>query len=189
MDGTPARVKGATFNTLLRSLAQLYGANNATRCIEACPPPLREALTAGMAPASWYPVAWHRELQQAIAHTLHTGAEQATEISANATMQDLTTLHRLAALFFSPQTLVKQSTRLLRFYFDGARVEIVDSGPGFAHIRVEGLNGFDHLCWAAFLGGSTAALECAGAAEPAYRILRGGNEDGEVEVRFSWREM
>lgn len=191
MDKPPGgRIKGTAFKGILRSLTQLRGAQDAQRCMDACPDHLRHALSYGqLVSGGWYPSAWYAQLHQAIAATLGTGEEFAGELSARATHEDLHTIYRLASALFSPQTLLRQSMRLMRMYFDGGHVEVTALAAGTAQVRFSGFEAYNRLCWADITAGLLECLRCAGAVAPVARVVRGGGDgQPDLDLSLAWNE-
>lgn len=184
------QVKGVNLTSLLRSLKTLRGAEATQRCVAACPPDLRNAVLYGRVVSSgWYPVAWMRQLHGAVASTLGTGMAFAMELSIFGAKEDLKNVYAMGSIFFSPQTLLKQSVRLMRFFFRVGTAEVIRAEKGSAKIRFHGFVGFDRLCWADLRGGAVAALECVGVDNIVHTINSGGSDgDGEMVISATWTE-
>lgn len=190
MAAKESKGKGIGFKGLLKSLEELKGADARQRCVAACPKELREAIEYGhLVSGGWYPLSWIADLHAAIAKTLGTGPDFARELSRHATSHDLKTIYNMASVFFSTETLMKQSVRMMRLYFDGATSELLEMDKGRARVRFTGFGGYDHRCWQDLIGGTWAGLECA-KAKDIQVVIHDGGKDGDdfMDASFTWKD-
>jgi len=133
----------------------------------------------------WYPVAWYRELHEALARALGSNDELAKELGVRVCVEDFTGIYKVVASMLSPETIFGQARRLMSFYFQGGTVENLKLSKGEAVLLWQGWEGFNATLWADVLGGSLGVLVVAGAENPTFNIVMGGRADS-AKVEFRW---
>lgn len=181
-------VKGIAFRGVLQGLALVRGESTVDAVTQALPAELAEGVRYGtIIAASWYPIAWYRNLFNTILTTTGEGERVVREIGRAAAKSDMTGIYKTAFKLFSPQAVFGMSARLFSNYYDTGSVEIVNSRTGFAHARWSGCSGFDRNLWIEVLVSGETYLELAGAANVRSRILSGaGSGDLHMEVQAHW---
>jgi hypothetical protein len=87
----------------------------------------------------------------------------------------------------SPHALLVMSQRLFATYYDTGQCAIVDSGPGFAHVRCTNCVGWDHNVWMEFAGSCESLINIAGGQKPRLQVVSGGRDShAHFEFRMHW---
>jgi hypothetical protein len=184
-----SKVKGVAFRTVDRCFRDLCGERTHEEALEIMTRPVAEAYQRGtLLPASWYPVAWYRDVFRAYRAATGMGPELPRRIGALAVGHDMQGVHkRFVAWLTSPQTLLSLSQRFFSTYYDTGRLEIVSSRSGFAHLRALGCAGWDHNMWSELAGSSAALLGAAGARHVRIYGVSGGQDgDDHHELEAHW---
>lgn len=152
------------------------------------PPHLERGIRYGtIIAASWYPIAWYRDLFKAVATATGDGDRVVREIGREAARIDMTGVYKMAFKLLSPQAVFGLSSRLYSNYYDTGKVVIVESRAGFVQARWSGCTGFDRNLWLEVAASCEMYLELSGAKNVRTRILSGaGPEDEGMELQAHW---
>jgi hypothetical protein len=182
------RCKGVMLRNRLELVGALHGESALERTLEQLPAELASALRyRSIVATGWYPVAWLRELHDAAASATGLGPELARQLGYEGAIKNFTTIHRLLLSASSPSAVISRSPRVLRTYFDGGAIELLESTPGMNVSRWVDCFGFDRNIWESMLGGCEAALALSRAKDVRIRFRSGGGASSEAEVIAFWR--
>ncbi|HET9957011.1 MAG TPA: hypothetical protein VFQ61_21090 [Polyangiaceae bacterium] len=172
----------------MRAVESLHGAAAAESCLSA----MRAELAQGfryqeILASGWYPIEWYRDLLRAIQTALNLGERALFEIGRECARQDMTGIYKLGFKLLSPEVVLQLSTRLFSNYYDTGKSKVVESRPGFAHVRWFDCAGFDKNMWWEAFGAAEMFMELAGARSVRTRIIRGGGDTDEMaELTMHW---
>jgi len=121
----------------------------------------------------WYPIAWHRELLGSVLR--HGGPTALRDTVKLSTRENVSTIHRILVRMLSPDTLLKQGTRLFSSFFEAKAVTTQDK-PGFSKIEWIGCRGFDKNVWQAQTQSVEELVAMAGAKVKRRTVLSGGSD-------------
>jgi hypothetical protein len=138
--------------------------------------------------ASWYPIAWYREVFRAYRRATGLGPELPRRIGRLAVQHDMKGVHkRFVAWLTSPHTLLSLSQRVFNTYYDTGSLAIVESQSGYVRMKATGCIGWDHNMWSELAGSSESLLEAAGATRVRVYGLSGGQDgDDSHELEAKW---
>lgn len=183
------KVKGVAFRGIDNSFLKLHGPDAHERARSL----MSRAVADGfryrtLLPASWYPIAWYRDVLQSFRAAAGAGPDLPRQLGAMSVRSDLSGVYSwLLGLLFSPQALLSHTPRFFKSYYDTGEVEVIDTRRGYAHVRAHGCLGWDENMWTDLAGASEALLEVAGAKAVRMRILCGGKDgDSEMEYEAYW---
>ncbi|HJK99850.1 MAG TPA: hypothetical protein RMH85_23070 [Polyangiaceae bacterium LLY-WYZ-15_(1-7)] len=189
MTAGEVQVRGIAFANLLEATRDL------------CGPEVAEALRGALGGAAgadvradtlrtmgWYPVADLREAYVFLC--AHVGdPELPRSIGRYGLSRHLPAYWRMFLRALSPGFILRRAGTVLRRYFLGAEVEVLEHWKGRARMRVWGLRGFDANLWADFHGAVIGALEAGGAQDVEIEARDGGQGDAHhAELAVRWRE-
>lgn len=182
------RIKGNSFRIVLGAVETLRGREQRDRTVSRLQGEVAEAVRTGSILASgWYDVEWYRALIHAAVVEERQPAQLARALGHESARSDITTLHRAIFRLLSPETSLRQITRLLRLYYRGGSGEALVAEPGHARVRYSGFEGFDQLLWQDFVGGTEAVLEATGARGGVIKIVAGGGDgDATMTADATW---
>jgi hypothetical protein len=183
------KVKGVAFRTIDHCFLELFGAAAHDKARAMMLPEVTDAYRYGtLLPASWYPIAWYRDVFRAFRGATGLGIDLPRRIGALAVRHDMQGVHkRLLAWLTSPQTLLGLSQRVFNTYYDTGKVEIVASRSGFVRMRASRCAGWDLNMWCELAGSSQALLEVAGARHVRVHGISGGHDgDDHHELEAHW---
>jgi hypothetical protein len=180
-------VKGTAILGLLQAIARSFGEAGLTATLDAATVEVREAYRFGqIVSIGWYPMAWYRDIHAAAQRGLGADPSLPWRLSHEAVTRDFRGVFQVLIRLLSPETVIRQASRLMLLYFKGGTIEVVETRPGYGHLRLSGWTDFDRNLWSDLQGGIVAVLEARGAKNVNSRVLGGGGEDGiELEVRWS----
>lgn len=97
-------------------------------------------------------------------------------------------VERTRELLLSPETLLKQSPRVWRTYWDGGELIIDETKPGRAVAHCARCFGFNRNLWLNAIGGVQSSLELAGALDVELCVVSGGDDgDSAMAWETTWR--
>jgi hypothetical protein len=180
-------VRGTAILGLLQAIARMYGEAGLTVTLEAASNEVRDAYRFGqLVSVGWYPMAWYRNIHEAAQRGLGADPSLPWRLSHEAVTRDFRGIFQVLIRLLSPEMMFRQGSRLMLLYFKGGQVDVIETRPGYGHLRLSGWTDFDRNLWIDLQGGIVAALEARGAKNVSSRVLGGGGEDGiELEVRWS----
>jgi hypothetical protein len=187
--GGELRCKGVMLRNRLDLVGVLHGDRAIERTLALIPKEISDPLRYGGVTASaWYPISWLRWLHSAAADATSSGLELARILGREGASKNLTTIHRMLLPVLSPTSVIERSPRVLRTYFDGGEIEVVESTAGRAVSHWKGCRGFDRNIWESMLGGCEAALSLSRAKEVRVRLSKGGGDGApEAEITAFWQ--
>jgi hypothetical protein len=183
------RVKGVAFRTIDACYLDLRGPESHRRAHEIMMAEVRDAFKNSLVlAASWYPIAWYRDILRAFRAASHDGLGLPRMIGYESVRRDMASVYKqFFARFVSPQMLLSLSSKLFSTYYDTGKFELLDSHKGFVHVRLSGCLGWDANMWTEISGSCVAFLEVAGAKEVRLRTKSGGQDnDTETELEAHW---
>ena len=111
----------------------------------------------------------------------------AREVGKVSAARDVKGIYRIVFRALSTETLVKQSPRLFRLFYEGGQVDVQEVRSGFARVRYSECRGFDRNLWLDLLGGGEGVLTAAGAHELRVRIEAGGGDGHDhLQATVTW---
>jgi hypothetical protein len=181
--------KGVNFRSFSKTLLRLRGQDTVRATFDLLPNDLRESLYYGSIVSSgWYPIDWYAKLHAAAQRATGEGPELSRQIAREALSWDFRNVHKFVRIALSPETLMRVSTYVMRFYYTMGRFEVLNARPGSGEAVFTGFEGFDRNLWQDTLGGVEAVLELAGAKETKITVLAGGGDgDSFLKAEAIWR--
>ncbi|MEW5847605.1 MAG: hypothetical protein AB2A00_02285 [Myxococcota bacterium] len=182
------KVKGANFLSVMAALKTLRGETAVTAVTNGMLTPGGEALRLGTLLASgWYPASWYRDLLDAIRGLPAGGDALVVAVSKEGIRRDVGGIYKLVFKLMSPQTLLTQSSKALRMYYDRGECQILESRDGFVRASYRGFVGFNRVMWLDTRAASELLLELSGAKGLHLRVVSGGGDgDAHMDVEASW---
>jgi hypothetical protein len=178
------RVKGTTLLNVLAAIQKVEGevADDLVRKLDG---DLATALqTKSIISAGWYPVAWHRRLLGGVVE--HGGSIELSEVVRTSTRESMSSIHRLVVKMFSPETLLKQSSRIFSSFFEGT-LGVASDAPGVVRIEWKHCVGFDKTCWQAQVLTVDELVAMTGARVRGRQVLAGGGDaDANMALELRW---
>lgn len=152
------------------------------------PAPLREAFSYGQfLAASWYPIAWYRDLFGAYRRATGSGPELARAIGELAARRDMASVYKqLVAKLVSPQVLLAMAQRVFNTYYDTGSLRVTESRAGYVRVACEGCAGWDENMWSELLGSCGSMLAIAGAKHIRARVVSGGGDSDGAVLEAHW---
>jgi serine/threonine-protein kinase len=185
------RVKGVNLRTLDICFERLRGQSLRDAAHDRMPLELSGAFRYHTLLAScWYPMAWYRAMLRAICTVTEEGPELARALGRVTARHDLSGVYKqILARLLSPEALLAMSQRVFSTYYDTGRCEILDSRSGFAEVRCDACDGWDHNVWMKFAGACESMVQMAGGANPQMRVMAGGRDgDSSFHFAISWTQ-
>ena len=181
-------MKGHSFHSVLWALAELRGQAFRDAVLSSLASEAGEALRYGtLLSSNLYPVAWYRDLFHAVLALAPDSPNFAREIGKTSAVRDVKGVYRIVFRALSTETLVKQSPRLFRLFYEGGQVDVADVRSGFARVRYSECRGFDRNLWLDLLGGSEGVLTVSGAHDLRMRIEAGGGDGRDhLQATVTW---
>jgi hypothetical protein len=183
------RVKGVAFRTIDACYLDLRGAESHKRAHEIMMAEVRDAFDKSLVlAASWYPIAWYRDIFRAFRAASNDGLSLPRMIGYESVKRDMSSVYKqFFARLVSPQTLLSLSSKLFNTYYDTGLFELLEGHDGYVHVRMSGCIGWDANMWTEISGSCVAFLEVAGAKEVRLRT-RAGGQDGDTmtELEAHW---
>jgi hypothetical protein len=182
------RIKGQSFVGFLATLRLQRGEAAHRAVLAGLPPDLREALRSGeILPMGWYSIAWYAELHEAARAACGEGVSR--EIGREAARSDMTTIYRFILKFFSPETLLKQSSKVFGLFCDGGRCTVEAARKGTARILYTDCPGACRGMWDVVLGASEILVELSGGRDVSAKAIGGGSDgDARLLAQVTWTE-
>jgi hypothetical protein len=180
------RVKGQSIVAFERTLGELKGDGAMGQVLVLVPGDVARAVrNREILPVGWYPMEWFAALHTAGRQVFGDGISR--EIGRTATRHDVTKLYRFILRFFTPDTLIGQTSRIFALFCDSGRVVIEERAATSARLRYEGCKGASRGVWDDVLGSTEILIELCGGRDPAGRIAAGGGDgDDGMTCVFSW---
>lgn len=177
--------KGQGFIGLLVGLTQLKGPEAKAALLPLLNKDLRLLVEKDAVMASgWYPLAWYSELTSAIRQQHGPGV--GLEIGRLGMRNDVNAFARFILGLASPLMLVHLSGRLMKLYFQGAALQVKQTGPKEGRLFFSGLDGTCAATWDAIGGAITAFVELSGGKDVATVIASGGGDTPAAELVVTW---
>lgn len=182
------KVKGQSFHSVTRALGELRGDEFRAEVLERFAGEGGKRMREGsLLPATFYPVAWYRELFRAaceLAPEVHDLAREAGRVSGE---RDLSGIYKVVIRAFSTAMVIKQSPRLFSLIYQGGAIEVIDVRDRYARLRYYDCFGFDRNVWQDAVGGAGAVFRATGADRLVLRVLEGGQDgDSTMVLSTSW---
>ena len=177
------RLKGVNFRGILRSVERRFGAAGRDRVLAAVAGEGGQALRAGEVVAGgWYPPAWYDALLAAVQQTFPEPNILRT-LAHDSIRDDFSTIFKIMSLIATPESALRNATRIMRLYVDGGSIRVISSQEGATRYRFEGYTGFTARMWDEFTGGMEGVLRMMKVRPLPSRIIDGGKDgDGFYEV-------
>ncbi|WP_437677044.1 hypothetical protein [Sorangium sp. So ce131] len=182
------KVKGLAFRSVYGSLGKLRGERLQKLSLDEMSEPVRDGMRYGsIVSTGWYPIAWYKDLFQAIRRASGEGRELIHQIGRQCTRDDMSGIYKVLAALISPSALFSLGQRVFSTYYSVGRVQVIQSRRGFTHARWSGCYGFDESMWTEVIGSCEQLLELGGASHVRLRIIAGGGDyaDG-LELTAHW---
>ncbi|WP_437310177.1 hypothetical protein [Sorangium sp. So ce388] len=182
------RVKGVAFRSAYVSFGKLRGEPVQKLSLDEMCEPLRHGLRYGsIVSTGWYPIAWYKDLFQAIRRTSGEGKDLIHQIGRQCTRDDMSGIYKVIAALISPSALFSLGQRVFANYYSVGRVQVLQSRRGFTRARWIGCPGFDENMWTEVIGSCEQLLEIGGASHVRQRIIAGGGDhDEHLELTAHW---
>jgi serine/threonine protein kinase len=185
------KIKGVAFRTLDLCFERLRGEAARSGARDLMPHELSDAFRyRTLLAANWYPVSWYRETLRAFRAMTKEGPELARELGRLTARHDMSGVYKqITARLISPQALLALSQRLFHTYYDTGDCQILESHPGFAHVRCTNCAGWDHNVWMEFAGSCESLINIAGGDNPRVRVISGGRDDqSHIDMQLHWSQ-
>ena len=181
-------MKGQNFHSVLWALAELRGQAFREAVLADVVGEAGEALRYGtLLSSNLYPVGWYRDLFHAALAKVPESPNFARDVGKVSAARDVKGVYRIVFRALSTETLVKQSGRLFKLFYEGGQVDVQDARSGFARVRYSDCRGFDRNLWLDLLGGSEGVLTAAGARDLRFRIEAGGGDGQDhLQATVTW---
>ena len=178
------RVKGSTLLGVLTGVREVCGARTGPM-VGALRGELGESVrTKSLVAAGWYPIAWHRELVAMV--VANGGQVELREVIRTSTRHSMSSIHRLIVKVFSPDTLLRQSSRLFSSFFEA---ELLTHVQGPRQVRVEWREcyGFDRNVWQAQVITVDELVAMTGSKVKSRTVTAGGSDgDSAMSLDLHW---
>jgi len=174
------KLKGSVLWGVINALEKGAGAEPRAAILKDLDGDLGEGVnTRSIIATGWYPIAWHRQLLGCVMR--HGGPTALRDTVKLSTRENVSTIHRILVRMISPETLLKQGTRLFSSFFEAQAVTTQDK-PGYSKIEWIGCRGFDKNVWLAQTQSVEELVAMAGAKVKRRTVLSGGTDldDGMV---------
>jgi hypothetical protein len=183
----PVHVKGQAFIGFQSSVAKLYGREAMPKIKSLLSKDLQRALENNeIVSVGWYPIGWYGDLHDAARRAY--GPAISRQIARDAARSDVTTIYRFILKFFSPQTLMNQSSRVFRLFCDAGRCTVEKTEPQRAHLSYAGCDGANRGFWDNVIGGSETLVELCGGNGVETRVTSGGgDDDATMRCEVAWK--
>lgn len=183
-----SQVKGVSFKSVMTAVEVLHGASAAEACLAELPGELAAALRyRSIVATGWYPIEWYRALLHSVRNVSGLGEPGLYAIGRQCAKQDMTGIYRLGFKLLAPETVLGLSTRLFSNYYDTGKSRVIESRPGFAHVRWWDCAGFDRNMWCEAFGAAEMFMQLAGAATIRSRpVWPVDNVLDRVELTMHW---
>jgi hypothetical protein len=178
------RVKGTTLLNVLAAIEKVEG-GAAGDLLQKLDGELATAVqTRSIIAAGWYPVAWHRRILGEVVG--RGGSIELREVVRTSTRESVSSVHRLIMRALSPETLLKQSSRIFSSFFEGT-LGVRSETPGLVHIEWRHCIGFDRTCWQAQVLTVDELVAMTGSRVKSRNVLAGGGDlDAGMVVELRW---
>ncbi|WP_437900409.1 hypothetical protein [Sorangium sp. So ce124] len=182
------RVKGVAFRSVYASFGKLRGEPVQKLSLDAMCEPLRDGIRYGsLVSTGWYPIAWYKDLFQAIRRASGEGKELIHQIGRQCTHDDMSGIYKVIAGLISPSTLFSLGQRVFSNYYSAGHVRVLESRRGFTRALWIRCQGFDENMWTEVIGSCEQLLVIGGANHVRQRIIAGGGDnDDHLELTAHW---
>jgi hypothetical protein len=168
------KLKGSVLWGVINALEKGAGPDARTAILKDLDGELGEGVqTRSIIATGWYPIAWHRQLLGSVMR--HGGPTAMRETVKLSTRENVSTIHRILVRMLSPDTLVKQGTRLFSSFFEAQAITTVEK-PGYSKIEWTGCRGFDKNVWLAQTQSVEELVAMAGAKVKRRTVISGGTD-------------
>ncbi|WP_437692126.1 hypothetical protein [Sorangium sp. So ce176] len=176
------------FRSVYVSFGKLRGEPLQRLSLDEMSEPLRHGIRYGsIVSTGWYPIAWYKDLLQAIRRTSGEGKDLIHQIGRQCTRDDMSGIYKVIAALISPSTLFSLAQRVFANYYSVGRVQVIESRRGFTRARWSGCHGFDENMWTEVIGSCGQLLEIGGARHVRQRVIAGGGDsDDRLELTAHW---
>ena len=138
--------------------------------------------------ANYYPVAWYRDLFAAAQRLAPTWKTLGYDAGLRSGQRDIAGMYKILLRALSTETMIKQSSRLLRVIYDAGGADVLELRKGFARVRYHDYYGFDFHIWQDAIGGGSAAFQATGAKQLKVEVEQGGRDgDANMIVCVTWQ--
>lgn len=181
--------KGINFRSFCKTLLRLRGEDAVLDTMELLPREFGDALYYGaIVTGGWYPIEWYRQLHAAAQKATGEGPALSRLVAKEGLAWDFRHVHKLVRVALTPETLMRLSSYVIRFYFNFGKMSVVETKPGWGRAEFASFEGFDANLWQDMLGGIEAVLELAGARDVVIEVLEGGGDgDAAMTAQARWR--
>jgi hypothetical protein len=178
------RVKGSTLLGVLTGVREVCG-ERAEGMIAGLKGELGETVrTRSLVALGWYPIAWHRELLAMV--VANGGQVELREVIRTSTRHSMSSIHRLIVKVFSPDTLLRQSSRLFSSFFEAELLTHVQ-GPRQVRVEWKECHGFDRNVWQAQVITVDELVAMTGSKVKSRTVTAGGTDgDSSMSLDLHW---
>ncbi len=135
--------------------------------------------------ATWYPIAWHREILGLIA--AQGGTAQLREVIRRATRGSVGKIHRVVVRVLSPDVLISRSSSIFSSFFEGT-FTAQPQGNGRTELSWKGCRGFDRNCWLAQIHTVEEMVAMSRSTIVRRTVTRGGGDrDAVWALELVWK--
>lgn len=183
----PTQIKGQVFHSFEAVVRARLGDAVWQQLVEDVPAELRVRLELrSLVVTGWYPMRWYGTLHDALERR---AADFAPVLGLEGTERDIGLLFRWVLRLFSPNTLLRQSERVVGGYLRGATVTVRDEGPTSAELTLVTEDPCARGMWREFAEGTRTFLAPAGARDVTATVRQGGAAgDDRLVLGLAWRE-
>jgi hypothetical protein len=177
------RLKGVNFRGTIRAVERRFGVPGRDRLLAAVRGPAGDALRAGeVLPGGWYPPDWFDALLDAAERTF-PGPNLLRTLAHDAIRDDFTTIFKVLSIIATPESALRNATRIMARYVEGGRIRVISSQEGAVRYRFEDYGGFTARMWDEFTGGMEGILDLMKVRRLPSKTIDGGKDgDGFYEV-------
>jgi hypothetical protein len=178
------RVKGTTLLNVLAAIHKVEG-DRASDLLRKVDGELSTAIqTRSIIAAGWYPVAWHRRLLGEVVG--RGGMIELSEVVRTSTRDSMSSIHRALVKMLSPESLLRQSSRIFSSFFEGT-LAVRSETPGIVRIDWHRCVGFDRTCWQAQVLTVDELVTMTGSRVRGRAVLAGGGDgDADMALELRW---
>jgi hypothetical protein len=188
MQGPEIEAKGQSFYSVLAAFEELRGPALVSAVKQKVDGEFGEALRYGsLLPSGWYPVAWYRELFRTGAALAPDVLNMGREAGRLSGAREIRGIYKVVFRALSTETIALQAPRLFKLFYNGGKVEVLESNKKFARVQYRECYGFDRFLWQDLLGGAESIFAATGAKDLRIRIEDGGgNGDHHMLTTAAW---
>lgn len=179
-------IKGAALVVIPDYIKKYFGEDGLDKWLDELPEDVRQVYNNNLSPVEWY------ELNKYYLNPIQTFCDLfydrdfkgAEELGAQDAENSLSGILKLFVKMGSPEFLVKRASTLFPTYYQGAKMEVVDSGKYFSNVRVSDFGVMKDINTHTVKGWIIRALELSGANNVKIRVENEKSEYTDFLVKW-----